>query len=89
MEADAIVGLGRPTREEGASWALRQKGRPGRPERLGSSLPLFALFKNNRKRKKREEKKKVEKEFGHGNKFPGLAKNAHVPRKMEWAFLKV
>ena len=52
LEAGARVGLGRPSRKEGPSWALRQKGRPGRPERLGSSLPLFALLKNNRKRGK-------------------------------------
>ena len=69
-------GLGAdPVERRGVSWALMQKGRPGRPERLGSSLPLFALIQKQQKnRKKREEKKKAEKEFGHGNKFPGLAK---------------
>ena len=47
-------------------------GRPGHWAKI--RLLSLSLILKQRKRKEREEKKRLEKEFGHGDYFPGLTK---------------
>ena len=51
----------------GPAWLVR-------PKRPAGLAPLSSLLLKQRKIKEREEKKRLEKEFGHGDYFPGLTK---------------
>ena len=80
-----FAALREETRErwiERRGWARVNSGEVGlagpawlvRPKRPAGLAPLSSLLLKQRKRKEREEKKRLEKEFGHGDYFPGLTK---------------